>query len=139
LSPALALAVLADEFGAGREAVLARHPRMTRHFIAALFTAFPAPFTILPRFGTVSQVNFAHCVRAQLMTSVTPTPHQCSLIPPNAPRSNFSGIVIIIHQISTATGRLTWATSAAMAWNSPGARWPKAMPVTMDSATQTLR
>ncbi len=77
---------------------------------------------------------------AQLMNSVTPTPRQCSLTCPSAPRSIFSSIGTIISQISTATGRFTLAISAAaMAWNRPGTRWPSATPATMHNATQTLR
>ena len=49
---------------------------------------------------------------AQLMNSVTPMPRQCSVTWCSAPKSIFSSIGMIISQISTATGRLTWATSA---------------------------
>jgi hypothetical protein len=77
---------------------------------------------------------------AQLMNRVTPTPLQCCRTDPKAPKSIFSNIGTIISQISTATTRLTWATSAeAMAPNRPGSIWPNAMPVTMQSATHRLR
>ena len=58
---------------------------------------------------------------AQLMKSVTPTPFQCCLTDPSAPRSILSSMGMIINQISTATTRLTRATSAeAIALNKPG-------------------
>ena len=77
---------------------------------------------------------------AQLMNRVTPMPRQCSFTWCSAPRSIFSSIGTIISQISTATGRLTWATSARpIAWNGAGNQWPSAMPATMHSATQTVR
>jgi LAO/AO transport system kinase len=44
---------------------------------------------------------------------------------------------MIISQISTATGRLTLAISAApTAWKKAGKKWPSAIPATMQSATQ---
>ena len=49
---------------------------------------------------------------AQLMKSVTPTPRQCWRTSPNEPKSIFSSMGMIISQTSTATGRLTLATSA---------------------------
>jgi len=48
---------------------------------------------------------------AQLMNSVTPTPRQCSRTLLMALKSTLSSIGMIISQISTATGRLTLATS----------------------------
>ena len=60
---------------------------------------------------------------AQLTNSVTPTPRQCSETPRNARRSILISIGMIISQISTATGRLTCATSIRpTAWNAPGIR-----------------
>ena len=47
----------------------------------------------------------------QLMNKVTPTPRQCSLTWARAAKSIFINIGMIISQISTATGRLTRATS----------------------------
>jgi hypothetical protein len=77
---------------------------------------------------------------AQLMKRVTPTPRQCSRTFPSAPRSIFSSIGTIISQISSATGMLTCASSAAaIASKGPGIRWPSPIPATMQSATQTLR
>jgi hypothetical protein len=89
-----------------------------------------------------SQPNSAieNGLTAQLMNSVTPMPRQCSLTWCRAPTSIFSSIGTIISQISTATGRLTLATSAEpIAWNGPGHQWPRAMPDTMQSATQSAR
>src|SRR3546814_4527894 len=43
----------------------------------------------------------------QLMNSVTPTPFQCCLTEPSAPKSILSSIGTIISQTSTATTRLT--------------------------------
>ena len=48
----------------------------------------------------------------QLMNKVTPMPRQCSLTWASAAKSIFISIGMIISQISTATGRLTWATSS---------------------------
>ncbi len=62
---------------------------------------------------------------AQLMNSVTPMPRQWRRTWPSAAKSIFTSIGMIISQISTATGRLTLAISAAaMAWNTPGMMWP---------------
>ena len=67
-------------------------------------------------------------------------PRQCSLTCPRAAKSIFTSIGTIMSQISAATGRLTLAISAApMAWNTPGIKWPSAMPATMHSATQRVR
>jgi len=77
---------------------------------------------------------------AQFTNSVTPMPRQCCLTWPSAPKSTLSSIGITITQISRPTGRLTWATSMRpMAWNTPGASWPNAMPATMHSSTHTVR
>ncbi len=78
---------------------------------------------------------------AQLMNSVTPMPRQCRPTSPRAAKSIFSSMGMTMSQISAATGRLTLAISAApmMAWNGPGIRWPRAMPTTMQSATQRVR
>jgi hypothetical protein len=77
---------------------------------------------------------------AQFTNSVTPMPRQCALTWCSAPKSTFSSIGMIITQISRPTGRLTWATSMRpMACTGPGSSWPRAMPATMHSATQTLR
>ena len=47
---------------------------------------------------------------------------------------------MIISQISTATGKLTLATSMAlMAPNRPGRKCPSAMPTTMQRNTQSVR
>ncbi len=47
---------------------------------------------------------------------------------------------MIISQISTATGKLTWDTSILpMAWNGPGSQCPSAMPATMHRATHRVR
>jgi hypothetical protein len=76
----------------------------------------------------------------QLMKSVTPTPRQCSRTWPSAPKSILSSIGTIMSQISTATGRLTFATSApATTLKKPGMTWPSATPATMQSATQSVR
>jgi hypothetical protein len=48
---------------------------------------------------------------SQLMNSVTPIPLTCLRTSPSAEKSTFSSIGMIITQISTPTGRLTWATS----------------------------
>ncbi len=50
---------------------------------------------------------------AQLMNKVTPMPRQCSRTWPSAAKSILISIGTIISQISTATGRLTRAISAA--------------------------
>ena len=74
------------------------------------------------------------------MKSVTPIPRQCSLTRPSAAKSIFTSIGMIISQISTATGRLTLAISAPpIAWNTPGRKWPRTTPATMQSATQRVR
>ena len=77
---------------------------------------------------------------AQLMSSVTPMPRQCSLTRDNAAKSIFTSIGMIISQISTATGMLTLAISAApMTWKTGGKACPSATPATMQSATQRVR
>ena len=77
---------------------------------------------------------------AQLMNTVTPTPFQCCRTSCSERKSIFSSIGRIISQISTATGRLTCATSIApRASNAPGTKRPSAIPATMQRATQTLR
>ena len=77
---------------------------------------------------------------AQFTNSVTPMPRQCSLTWLRAPKSTLSSIGTIMTQINRPTGRLTWAISMRpMAWNTPGANWPRAMPATMHSSTQTVR
>ncbi|MCY1454232.1 hypothetical protein D9M71_712840 [compost metagenome] len=77
---------------------------------------------------------------AQLMNSVTPMPRQCCLTWPSAPKSTLSSMGMIMTQISRPTGRLTWATSIwPMAWNTPDANWPSAMPTTMHRRTHTVR
>ena len=77
---------------------------------------------------------------AQLTNSVTPMPRQCWRTWCSAPKSTFSSIGMIITQISSPTGRLTWATSMRpMAWKGPGSIWPAAMPTTMHRKTQRVR
>ncbi len=77
---------------------------------------------------------------AQLMNKVTPMPRQCSRTLPSAAKSIFTSIGTIISQISTATGRLTLASSAApIRWKTGGIRWPSAMPATMQSATHRVK
>jgi hypothetical protein len=49
---------------------------------------------------------------AQLMKRVTPIPFQWDLTWPRAPKSIFISMGMIITQIRTPTGRLTWATSS---------------------------
>ena len=62
---------------------------------------------------------------SQLMPTVTAMPRQCCPTCPSAAKSIFSSIGTIISQTSTATGRLTCATSAApMAVNGAGQQWP---------------
>jgi hypothetical protein len=74
------------------------------------------------------------------MNSVTPMPRQCRRTSPMAAKSTLISMGMIISQISSATGRLTCAISAAAtAWNSAGRRCPSAMPARMQSATQRLR
>ena len=47
---------------------------------------------------------------------------------------------MIMSQMSTATGRLTWATSAdPIARNTAGSPWPSATPTTMQSPTHSVR
>src|ERR1019366_2613504 len=76
---------------------------------------------------------------AQLMKSVTPMPRQCSLTWPKAAKSILISIGTILSQIKAATGRLTFAISAApIAWKTPGMRWPSVMPTTMQSATHRV-
>jgi len=51
-----------------------------------------------------------------------------------------SSIGMIITQISSPTGRLTWANSIApIACTGAGNNWPSAMPITMHSATHSVR
>ena len=77
---------------------------------------------------------------AQLMKTVTPMPRQCSRTCIIDAKSIFSSIGTIMSQIRTATGRLTCATSARpIAWNRSGKIEPRAMPATMQSATQRVR
>ena len=77
---------------------------------------------------------------AQLMNRVTPMPRQCSRTLPMAAKSTLTSMGMIISQISAATGRLTCASSAApIAWKTAGNQWPRAMPTTMQSATQRVR
>ena len=77
---------------------------------------------------------------AQLISNVTPIPRQCSVTWCRAPKSTFSSIGTIISQISTATGRLTRATSALpISWKGAGKSRPSAMPTTMHKATQSDR
>ena len=77
---------------------------------------------------------------AQLISKVTPIPRQCSVTRCRAPKSTLSSIGTIISQISTATGRLTLATSAPpISWNGAGNSRPSAMPTTMHKATQSDR
>ena len=76
----------------------------------------------------------------QLTKSVTPTPRQCWRTFPNEPKSILSSMGMIINHTSTATGRLTLATSAnEMARKTPGKAEPSATPATMHSATQRVR
>ena len=77
---------------------------------------------------------------AQLTNSVTPMPRTCWRTWCKAAKSTLTSIGMIITQISTPTGRLTCATSIApMAWNTPGMKWPSAMPTRMHRKTQTVR
>ena len=77
---------------------------------------------------------------AQFTNKVTPMPRQWRRTSASAPKSIFISIGMIISQISTATGRLTCAISARpMAWNTPGMKCPRAMPTTMQAATQSVR
>ncbi|MNT42930.1 hypothetical protein D3C72_1793710 [compost metagenome] len=74
------------------------------------------------------------------MNNVTPMPRQCDFTWPNAAKSIFSSMGMIITQISKPTGRLTCAYSMRpMAWNTSGMICPSAMPTTMHNATQTVR
>ena len=74
------------------------------------------------------------------MKSVTPIPRQCDFTCPRAEKSILSSIGIIITQMSTPTGMLTFATSiAATDWKNPGSICPSTTPTTMHSATQTVR
>ena len=76
---------------------------------------------------------------AQLTNSVTPMPFHWRRTPPSAPKSIFSSIGMIISQISTATGRFTWATCMPpSAAKLPGSRWPSSVPATMHSSTQRV-
>lgn len=77
---------------------------------------------------------------AQLMNSVTPMPRQCCLTWPSAPKSTLSNIGMIITQIRTPTGRLTWATSRRpIAWNNAGISCPSVTPRTMQRKTHNVR
>ena len=77
---------------------------------------------------------------AQFTNSVTPMPRQCSRTWPSAAKSILASIGMIMSQISTATGRLTWATSAEpMAWKTAGSPWPSATPTTMQRPTHRVR
>ena len=77
---------------------------------------------------------------SQFTNSVTPMPRTCCFISAMAPKSTLTSIGMIITQMSSPTGRLTWATSMRpMAWNRFGANWPKTMPVTMQRKTQMVR
>jgi len=77
---------------------------------------------------------------SQLMPTVTAIPRQCRATVPMAPKSTRSNIGTIISQISTATGRLTLATlRLPNIWKGAGATAPRAIPATMQSATQRVR
>jgi len=77
---------------------------------------------------------------AQLMNSVTPMPRQWALTCRSAEKSMRMSMGMIISHTSTATGRLTLATSIApMSWNAPGKKCPNAMPTTMHRATHSVR
>ena len=90
--------------------------------------------------NTVPSRAIENGLTAQLMNRVMPIPRQCSRTPARAAKSIFSSIGTIISQIRAATTRFTWANSApAMSANVPGTRWPRPMPATMQSPTQTLR
>jgi len=77
---------------------------------------------------------------AQLMNSVTPTPRARATTPPRAPKSILSSIGMIISQMSTAMGRLTFATSQlATVAKTPGMMCPRATPTIMHNATHSVR
>ena len=77
---------------------------------------------------------------SQLIPTVAAIPRQWLFTCPSAAKSIFSSIGTIINQTNTAIGRLTCATVAApSAWNTPGKTRPRAMPTTMQSATQSVR
>jgi hypothetical protein len=58
---------------------------------------------------------------AQLTINVTEMPRQCRLTWPSDAKSILTSIGMIISQISTATGRFTFAISAdPMAWKNDG-------------------
>ena len=77
---------------------------------------------------------------AQLMNRVTPMPRQCRRTWPSAPKSTLTSMGITMTQISSPTGRFTWATSSRpMAWKTPGSHCPSRMPATIHKATQRLR
>ena len=77
---------------------------------------------------------------AQLMNSVTPMPRAWALTWPSAAKSIFSSIGVIITQMSSPTGRFTWATSRApTARKKPGASWPRTMPARMHRPTHAVR
>ena len=77
---------------------------------------------------------------AQFTNRVTPMPRQWRPTWPSARKSTFISMGVIISQISPATGRLTWASSAeAISRKTGGKAWPRAIPTTMQSATQSVR
>ena len=74
------------------------------------------------------------------MNSVTPMPRQCVRTCPSAAKSIRTSIGMIISQISMATGRLTWTTSAVlMVSNTFGKNCPRLIPTTMHRATHSVR
>ena len=77
---------------------------------------------------------------AQFTASVMPMPRQCFATWPRAAKSILTSMGMIISQISTATGRLTFATSMPLtAAKTPGIIWPSRTPATMQRKTQRVR
>ncbi|MNC42677.1 hypothetical protein D3C75_914990 [compost metagenome] len=77
---------------------------------------------------------------AQLTNRVTPMPAFCSRTSCRAAKSIFISMGMIITQISTPTGMLTWATSSAPTpWATAGAYSPSRVPATMHRNTQRVR
>ena len=77
---------------------------------------------------------------SQLTTSVMMRPRGRSPTRRTAANSMLTIIGKIMAQISTATGRFTWAYSiCARSANGPGIRLPSSVPISMASATHRLR
>ena len=76
----------------------------------------------------------------QFGPTVARMPRQCPPTRCRPPKSLLSSMGTTMSQIRPATGRFTRATAASpMAWNTPGASWPRPTPAGMHGSTRTVR